>query len=706
MSTSSYHWALNAPIVSQFNSELLFFNSKPPGPTSYEQRRYIVANRSRIRHVADLLVFELTSLTTTPEARGPTGKLPVSVPTRERRCPVLPDQVKRGDYGTATECRSGGSERSPRKSRRPAISSSTIPTCENPGAAPAGNRPRFAWLGGEWSNYYTTAAPHFTRKLAIVRFQLEVIQYTYQQNFHTFCGIPYGLARLVESRHSTAAKVEMRSTANRARHKCLWCPTRRSPDVGLLCYAVGQCDQASPCMGIKGAAYLTRRLPTIGRSSGFERVRNSASSDVTLKQSEHGLLMRCPKRCKNLTLGRSKFCTLFDSGRSHLRRNDLTARTSVQYDSHCSPITVISNFSENPAKDIIPGYSSASCKPSLTKSRKLHQRDCAPHSHTARERAELGSAKEAMDFTWSEYWDMANAMDSSGGQAPCMLHASNVDATRREHWTTDQSTDCKGDGVLDARDSVAFVPTKFLCIKRGKQHEFTCVRDPGSNKNGAVRCRVHGHGRFVYTYKSKEATRASLTRTPSPSSLLRARRAVFPSVRRKGDGDREVLSLSDALSRCGTMVLVVTDELTRALRYPRTGCHPETRRNGCRSPSVIVSSIGTIADVTEITEPVKSAVPERDGGEDHEDTRGDQRQRPPRFSTCENINRMGQRPYQSRAQNLQRRRLFNSVMLQKRSNVAIRKCIEKNTKDVKTPVATPLALLRRVGDPPGGRRRS
>ncbi|KAJ8866800.1 hypothetical protein PR048_032661, partial [Dryococelus australis] len=46
--------------------------------------------------------------------------------------------------------------------------------------------------------------------------------------------------------------------------------------------------------------------------------------------------------------------------------------------------------------------------------------------HTARERAELGSANEDMEFTCSEYWDMAMAMGASGDQAPCMLHVSNM----------------------------------------------------------------------------------------------------------------------------------------------------------------------------------------------------------------------------------------------------------------------------------------
>ncbi|KAJ8872421.1 hypothetical protein PR048_026025 [Dryococelus australis] len=46
--------------------------------------------------------------------------------------------------------------------------------------------------------------------------------------------------------------------------------------------------------------------------------------------------------------------------------------------------------------------------------------------HTARERAELSSAKDFLKFTRSEYWDMAMATDASGGQAPFVLHASNV----------------------------------------------------------------------------------------------------------------------------------------------------------------------------------------------------------------------------------------------------------------------------------------
>ncbi|KAJ8896920.1 hypothetical protein PR048_002266 [Dryococelus australis] len=46
--------------------------------------------------------------------------------------------------------------------------------------------------------------------------------------------------------------------------------------------------------------------------------------------------------------------------------------------------------------------------------------------NTVRERAQLNSAKEALEFTCSGYWDMVMAMAASVGQVPCMLHASNV----------------------------------------------------------------------------------------------------------------------------------------------------------------------------------------------------------------------------------------------------------------------------------------
>ncbi|KAJ8871316.1 hypothetical protein PR048_027633 [Dryococelus australis] len=41
-------------------------------------------------------------------------------------------KVKRGEYGSAPECRGGGKREIPEKTRRPAGSSGTIPTCENP----------------------------------------------------------------------------------------------------------------------------------------------------------------------------------------------------------------------------------------------------------------------------------------------------------------------------------------------------------------------------------------------------------------------------------------------------------------------------------------------------------------------------------------------------------------------------------------------
>ncbi|KAJ8876833.1 hypothetical protein PR048_021280 [Dryococelus australis] len=50
----------------------------------------------------------------------------------------------------------------------------------------------------------------------------------------------------------------------------------------------------------------------------------------------------------------------------------------------------------------------------------------ASPKHMARERAKLSKANEAMEFTYSKYWDMATAMGAFGSKAPCMLHASNV----------------------------------------------------------------------------------------------------------------------------------------------------------------------------------------------------------------------------------------------------------------------------------------
>ncbi|KAJ8865800.1 hypothetical protein PR048_033322 [Dryococelus australis] len=41
-----------------------------------------------------------------------------------------------GECGAASECKDRGNGRSPRKPARPAVSSATIPTCENPGATP------------------------------------------------------------------------------------------------------------------------------------------------------------------------------------------------------------------------------------------------------------------------------------------------------------------------------------------------------------------------------------------------------------------------------------------------------------------------------------------------------------------------------------------------------------------------------------------
>ncbi|KAJ8884328.1 hypothetical protein PR048_016185 [Dryococelus australis] len=47
--------------------------------------------------------------------------------------------------------------------------------------------------------------------------------------------------------------------------------------------------------------------------------------------------------------------------------------------------------------------------------------------HAARERVELSRAKEALEFTCSKYCDMAMTRSASGGQAACMLHASDYE---------------------------------------------------------------------------------------------------------------------------------------------------------------------------------------------------------------------------------------------------------------------------------------
>ncbi|KAJ8867382.1 hypothetical protein PR048_031183 [Dryococelus australis] len=69
--------------------------------------------------------------------------------------------------------------------------------------------------------------------------------------------------------------------------------------------------------------------------------------------------------------------------------------------------------------------------------------------HTARERAEFSSVEETTEFTCSEYWDKAMAVGAPGGQAPCMLHASNV----RENallWAEQTSYTCYDVSYADA----------------------------------------------------------------------------------------------------------------------------------------------------------------------------------------------------------------------------------------------------------------
>ncbi|KAJ8894827.1 hypothetical protein PR048_000134 [Dryococelus australis] len=61
----------------------------------------------------------------------------------------LNTEVLRTDEGEVRNARAGVNGRSTRKPRQPAASSGTIPTRENMGANPPGNRTRFSYLGGE-----------------------------------------------------------------------------------------------------------------------------------------------------------------------------------------------------------------------------------------------------------------------------------------------------------------------------------------------------------------------------------------------------------------------------------------------------------------------------------------------------------------------------------------------------------------------------
>ncbi|KAJ8867218.1 hypothetical protein PR048_031016 [Dryococelus australis] len=77
-----------------------------------------------------------------------TNTLLVTTRTDIDSCTMLiPDITNKLLIG-AGECKGGENGRSPEKTRRPAASSGTIPTCENPRATRAGIEPGFASLGG------------------------------------------------------------------------------------------------------------------------------------------------------------------------------------------------------------------------------------------------------------------------------------------------------------------------------------------------------------------------------------------------------------------------------------------------------------------------------------------------------------------------------------------------------------------------------
>ncbi|KAJ8888150.1 hypothetical protein PR048_007637 [Dryococelus australis] len=65
------------------------------------------------------------------------------------RCTVVTMKVKRGEYGAAPHCNGGENRRSRRKPANQRHRPGTIPACENTGSNPAGNRARFALVGGE-----------------------------------------------------------------------------------------------------------------------------------------------------------------------------------------------------------------------------------------------------------------------------------------------------------------------------------------------------------------------------------------------------------------------------------------------------------------------------------------------------------------------------------------------------------------------------
>ncbi|KAJ8874016.1 hypothetical protein PR048_024856 [Dryococelus australis] len=135
--------------------------------------------------------------------------------------------------------------------------------------------------------------------------------------------------------------------------------------------------------------------------------------------------------------------------------------------------------------------------------------------HTARERAEISSAEEALEFTCSEYWDMTMAMGASGGQASCMLHAYNVRKTMGssantveegavvtkfyiEQCSKLQSVVWKCENLNEAkrRWRTEFVGNCVRCEERTVQHE----------ENGNWRWKFENCVTHIYTFPEKSKT--------------------------------------------------------------------------------------------------------------------------------------------------------------------------------------------------------
>ncbi|KAJ8874359.1 hypothetical protein PR048_025207 [Dryococelus australis] len=175
-----------------------------------------------------------------------------------------------------------------------------------------------------------------------------------------------------------------------------------------------------------------------------------------------------------------------------------------------------------------------------------------------RERVELISVKEATEFTCSEYWYMAMAMGASGGQAPCMLHASNM-RKGALLWAEQTSNTC--------RVEIAIPRHSLLCSRdllRADPGLLKASRDHGDRRRARGEARSETDRERYYL--TPERTVSCLTwelQTAGVPALLGARPSASADCHRNA-----TLSLTKRVAR-----VIVWDKVRLCMRTECTFRH-------------------------------------------------------------------------------------------------------------------------------------